>query len=47
MLLLNAVERADSKCYCLLDTGANALVMTGTEAQLGVHLWKPFLGTYS
>ena len=42
MLLLNAVERADSKCYCLLDTGANALVlpkregMSGTEAQCTV-----------
>ena len=42
MLLLNAVECADSKCYCLLDTGANALVvpkraqMKGTEAQCTV-----------
>ena len=42
MLLPNAIERADSKCYCLLDTGANALVlpkregMTGTEAQCTV-----------
>ena len=42
MLLLNAVECADSKCYCLLDTGANALVlpkragMEGTEAQCTV-----------
>ena len=42
MLLLNAIECADSKCYCLLDTGANALVvpkradMKGTEAQCTV-----------
>ena len=42
MLLLNALERADPKCYCLLDTGANALVlpkrdgMTGSEAQCTV-----------
>ena len=42
MLLLNAIEQADSKCYCLLDTGANALVipkrdgMTGAEAQCTV-----------
>ena len=27
MLLLNAIEQANSKCYCLLDTGANALVL--------------------
>ena len=39
MLLLNAIEQADSKCYCLLDTGANAEglpkrdSMRGTEAQ--------------
>ena len=38
MLLLNAVECADSRCYCLLDTGANALVvpkranMKGTDS---------------
>ena len=42
MLLLNAVECADFRCYCLLDTGANALVipkkagMKGTEAQCTV-----------
>ena len=42
MLMLNAVEQADSRCFCLLDTGANALVlprkseMTGTEAQCTV-----------
>ena len=42
MLLLNAVECADFRCYCLLDTGANALVvpkkegMRGTEAQCTV-----------
>ena len=42
MLLLNAIEQADSKCYCLLDTGANALVlpkrdgMKGSEAQCTV-----------
>ena len=42
MLLLNAVECADFKCYCLLDTGANALVipkragMKGTAAQCTV-----------
>ena len=42
MLLLNAIEQADSKCYCLLDTGANALVlpkrdgMMGSEAQCTV-----------
>ena len=42
MLLLNALERADPKCCCLLDTGANALVlpkrdgMTGSEAQCTV-----------
>ena len=46
MLLLTAVERADSKCYCLLDTGANALVllkregMKGTEAQCTVSWWE-------
>ena len=39
MLMLNAIEQADSRCFCLLDTGANALVlprkddMLGTEAQ--------------
>ena len=42
MLMLNAVEQADSRCFCLLDTGANALVlprkdvMSGTEAQCTV-----------
>ena len=42
MLLLNAVECADFRCYCLLDTGANALVvpkragMKGAEAQCTV-----------
>ena len=42
MLLLNAVDCADVKCYCLLDTGANALVlpkkadMKGPEAQCTV-----------
>ena len=42
MLLLNAIEQADSKCSCLLDTGANALVlakrdgMSGAEAQCTV-----------
>ena len=42
MLLLNATEKDDSKCYCLLDTGANALVlptrdsMRGSEAQCTV-----------
>ena len=42
MLLLNAVDCADVRCYCLLDTGANALVvpkrkgMTGAEAQCTV-----------
>ena len=39
MLVLNAIGQADSRCFCLLDTGANALVlprksaMEGTEAQ--------------
>ena len=43
MLLLNAIEQADSKCYCLLDTGANALVlprrdsMKGSEAKCTVR----------
>ena len=42
MLMLNAIEQADSRCFCLLDTGANALVlprkgeMLGTEAQCTV-----------
>ena len=42
MLMLNAIEQADPKCFCLLDTGANALVlprkddMSGTEAQCTV-----------
>ena len=42
MLLLNAVECDDFRCYCLLDTGANALVipkragMKGAEAQCTV-----------
>ena len=42
MLVLNAIEQADPKCFCLLDTGANALVlprkgsMSGTEAQCTV-----------
>ena len=42
MLLLNAVDCADVRCYCLLDTGANALVipkkkgMKGAEAQCTV-----------
>ena len=41
MLLLNAVERADSRCYCLQDTGAKLVLpkregMTGTEAQCTV-----------
>ena len=27
MLLLNAMDCADFRCYCLLDTGANALVV--------------------
>ena len=42
MLLLNAVDCADVRCYCLLDTGANALVvpkkngMRGAEAQCTV-----------
>ena len=40
--MLSAIEQADSKCFCLLDTGANALVlprkggMTGSEAQCTV-----------
>ena len=39
MLVLNAIEQADPRCFCLLDTGASALVpprrddMMGTEAQ--------------
>ena len=42
MLILNAIEQMDSRCFCLLDTGANALVlprkdeMLGTEAQCTV-----------
>ena len=42
MLMLNAIEQADSKCFCLLDTGANAAVLprkgnvSGTEAQCTV-----------
>ena len=42
MLMLNAIEQMDSRCFCLLDTGANALVlprkdeMLGTEAQCTV-----------
>ena len=42
MLMLNAIEEADSRCFCLLDTGANALVLPrkddveGTEAQCTV-----------
>ena len=42
MLMLNAIEQADPRCFCLLDTGANALVlprrddMLGTEAQCTV-----------
>ena len=42
MLLLNAVDCVDVRCYCLLDTGANALVipkkrgMRGAEAQCTV-----------
>ena len=42
MLMLNAIEQVDSRCFCLLDTGANALVlprkgeMLGTEAQCTV-----------
>ena len=27
MLVLNAIEQADPKCFCLLDTGANALIL--------------------
>ena len=34
MLMLNALEQVDSKCYCLLDTGANALVLPGQHARL-------------
>ena len=39
MLVLNAIEKTDLKCYCLLDSGAYALVllkedsMQGSEAQ--------------
>ena len=42
MLLLNAMDCVDVRCYCLLDTGANALVipkkegMKGAEAQCTV-----------
>ena len=35
MLLLNALERADPKCYCLLDTGANALVLPKRDGMTG------------
>ena len=35
MRLLNAIERADSRCYCLLDTGANALVLPKREGMTG------------
>ena len=27
MLMLNEIEQADSKCFCLLDTGVSALVL--------------------
>ena len=42
VLMPNAIEQADPKCFCLLDTGANALVlprkggMSGTDAQCTV-----------
>ena len=42
MLVLNAIEQADPRCFCLLDTGASALVLplkgnkTGAEAQCTV-----------
>ena len=31
MLLLNAVECADFRCYCLLDTGANNALVVPKE----------------
>ena len=42
MLVLNAIEQADTNCFCLLDSGANVLVlplrdaMKGTDAQCTV-----------
>ena len=35
MLMLNAIEQADSRCFCLLDTGANALVLPRKDDMLG------------
>ena len=37
MLLLNAVECADFRCYSLLDTGANALVVPKTAGVKGAE----------
>ena len=36
MLLLNAIEKADSKCFCLLGTGANALVLPRRDT---IYIW--------
>ena len=35
MLMLNAIEQADPKCYCLLDSGVKDS-MQGSEAQCTV-----------
>ena len=35
MLMLNALEQVDRKCYCLLDTGANALVLPRRDGMMG------------
>ena len=32
--MLNAIEQADSRCFCLLDTGANALVLPRKDDML-------------